>query len=192
MASSAAKNSMSSVTDAIQSALPAITGGDPLAIYLNDHLGGSTSGVELAKRAARSNQGTEFAAPLGRLASDIAEDREALQGIMHDLEVAPDHLKTSVAWAGEKVGRLKPNGQLTGYSPLGRLLEIELLFTGVNGKLCLWRTLQEVAPTEPRLSAERLKALAGRAEAQRDTLDDLRGRAAAIALSRKAVGPARD
>ena len=183
MASSAAKNSMHTVTEALQSALPSFVGGDPLAIYLTDHLGGSTSGVELAKRTARSNQGTEFGGPLGRIASEIGEDREALQGIMHDLDVPPDHLKTSVAWAGEKVGRLKPNGQLTGYSPLSRLLEIELLYTGVSGKLCLWRTLIEVAASEPRLSTARLEELAHRAEAQRDTLDDLRGRAAKDALS---------
>lgn len=183
MASSAAKNSMASVTEAIQSALPSLVGGDPLAIYLTDHLGGSTSGVELAKRTARSNQGTEFGEPLGRIASEIAEDRAALQGIMHDLDVPPDHLKTSVAWAAEKVGRLKPNGQLTGYSPLSRVLEIEVLFSGVNGKLCLWRTLQEVAATEPRLSTSRLEELAARAEAQRETLDDLRGRAAQIAFT---------
>ena len=33
-----------------------------LAIYLNDHLAGSTAGVELARRTAHENDGSELGA----------------------------------------------------------------------------------------------------------------------------------
>src|SRR5215212_3032988 len=105
-----------------------------LAIYLNDHLGGATTGVELAKRTAGANRGTEFGGPLQQLASEIDEDRDSLKRIMSRLEVRPDPLKVGAAWAMEKAGRLKPNGQLRGYSPLSRVVEVEALVTGVSGK----------------------------------------------------------
>ena len=39
-----------------------------LAIYLNDHWAGATGGLELAKRTAGANEGTEYGPPLERLA----------------------------------------------------------------------------------------------------------------------------
>jgi hypothetical protein len=153
-----------------------------LGIYLNDHLAGSTTGVELAKRLAGENRGTELGPALERLATEIAEDREELKGILRALGVRANPLKPSVAWGVEKLGRLKLNGQLTGYSPLSRLTEVEALTAGVAGKRCLWRCLHELAPAEPRLDAGRLLTLTARAEQQLDTLDGLRARAAAEAL----------
>ena len=47
-----------------------------LGIYLNDHLAGSTGGVELVKRAARSNRESELGEFLATLAVEIGEDRE--------------------------------------------------------------------------------------------------------------------
>lgn len=46
------------------------------------------------------------------------------------------------AWAAEKLVRLKLNGRLRGYSPLSRLLELEMLHIGITGKLELWQALQ--------------------------------------------------
>ena len=43
-----------------------------LEIYLQDHYAGSTGGLELAKRAAKDKEGTEFAGPLTRIAARSA------------------------------------------------------------------------------------------------------------------------
>ena len=154
-----------------------------LPIYLNDHLAGSTLGVETARRAASENEGRPpLGEPLARLAREIDEDRDALKSIMAALGVRADVLKTAAAWAGEKAGRLKLNGQIRGYSPLSPLVEVEALLLGVNGKLSLWRTLRELAPHEPRLDADRLAELEARAVGQRDALDELRREAGARAL----------
>ena len=69
-----------------------------LSIYLNDHLAGSTSGLELAKRTRGANQGTEYAEPLERVASQIEEDRDALIRLMESLEIKRDHLKVAAGW----------------------------------------------------------------------------------------------
>ena len=154
-----------------------------LPIYLNDHYAGSTAGVELAKRAAKSHRGeAEFGPSLTTLASEIDEDRDALKRIMDRLDVSEDRVKATLFWMGEKAGRLKPNGEFLQPSPLSRVVEIEGLFTGVSGKLSLWRTLIALAPKDDRLDEGELQVLAGRAEDQLLRLHALRGAAALVAF----------
>jgi hypothetical protein len=147
-----------------------IPGDSLLAIYLNDHLAGATGGLELARRTAKANPDGPLGAFLRRLAGEIADDREALVRIMETLEVGRDRVKVASGWTAEKIGRLKPNGRLTGYSPLSRVLELEGLIVGVNGKRALWQSLLGLAPHEPRLDATTLERLADRAESQAEEL----------------------
>ena len=149
-----------------------------LEIYLQDHYAGSTGGLEMAKRTAKANGGTEFGGPLTRLAGEIREDRDALKRIMARLDVSPAPVKGGLAWAAEKAGRLKPNGQLRGYSPLGRLVEIEALITGVSGKLSLWRALSRSRPASRGSTPRSSRTSPRRAEDQLSRLHELRDRAA--------------
>src|ERR671921_137705 len=87
--------------------------GDYLGTYLNDHLAGATVGRELSKRAAGENRGTPLGSFLEKLHEEIAEDRQTLLDVMDALDVGEDHLKTIAARVGERIGRLKPNGNLT-------------------------------------------------------------------------------
>lgn len=150
--------------------------GNPLAIYLNDHLAGSTAGVELARRAASSNEGNDYGRVLSAIAREIEEDRATLEAMMDRLDVGRDRVKTLAAWLGEKAGRLKPNGRLLSYSPLSRLEEIEFLLLGVSAKLSLWRALDHT------IGGIELAELEARAESQRERLEALRLRAAREAL----------
>jgi len=143
-----------------------------LAIYLNDHLAGSTVGVELARRARGANSGSELGQLLDRLGREIEEDRDALGAVMDAVGARRDRLKKAAAWLGEKAGRLKLNGQLTGYSPLSKLIELEGLNLGIEGKSRLWAVLGELS--DPRLSSFDFPALAQRAERQRSELEPFR------------------
>ncbi|HEX6620588.1 MAG TPA: hypothetical protein VF024_13060 [Solirubrobacteraceae bacterium] len=136
-----------------------------LATYLNDHLLGSTVGTELARRAARENQGSELGEFLTGLAREIEDDRETLLALMAELGVKPDRLKVAAGWTGEKLGRLKPNAQLRGYSPLSPLVELEGLLIGIQGKLAMWRALAEVA-VDLGVDRARFAELSARAERQ--------------------------
>jgi hypothetical protein len=151
-----------------------------LATYLNDHLAGSTTGRELAKRALSNNRGTQFEPTLEWLVQQIVEDRQALLDIMHALDAPEDHLKKLAAFAVERAGRLKPNNALFSYSPLSRLVEHEGLVLGVTGKLGCWRALQQV--DEPRLADFDLEGLAQRAIEQRDRVEEQRREAARLAF----------
>ncbi len=143
-----------------------------LAIYLNDHLAGSTVGVELARRARGANEGTDLGRLLDRLGREIEEDRDTLGAVMDAVGARRDRLKKAAAWVGEKAGRLKLNGQLTGYSPLSKLVELEGLNLGIEGKSRLWAVLGEL--TDPRLASFDFEALAQRAERQRSELEPFR------------------
>jgi hypothetical protein len=153
-----------------------------IAIYLNDHLAGATGGLELARRALGANRGSDFEAPLERLATEIAEDRAALVDVMTRLGVARDPLKVWAGWAAEKWGRLKLNGRISGYSPLSRVLELEVLALGVEGKRSLWRALDRTCADDARLAGVDLEALARRADDQRGLIERERLRAVDLAF----------
>jgi hypothetical protein len=150
-----------------------------LGIYLNDHLAGAVVGTNLARRLAASEEGSGDAVLLQRLAADIEEDRDALVELMKVLDVPIRHYKTWGAWIAERAGRLKLNGRLLARSPLSRVLELEAIRLGVEGKAAGWRTLRSLAETDDRLDPGRLDELDARARKQIDLLEELRVAAAA-------------
>lgn len=155
---------------------------DHLQTYLQDHAAGSQGGVALVERAAENNEGTELGAFLEQLTLEIAADQEALHSIMDSVGASRSQLKEVVANIGEKAARLKPNDQLTGYSPLSRVVELEGLLLGVSGKRALWEALDAVSASYPELDATQIRTLYERAEAQVEDLRTHRLQAVIIAM----------
>ena len=149
-----------------------------LGIYLNDHLAGATAGTGLAHRMAVAARQPATGGTLRRLAVEISADREALLEFMAALGVPVRAYKLWAAWAGEKAGRLKPNGRLLSRSPLSSLEELEILRLGVEGKAAGWRTLRVLADRDSRLDPARLDDLIARARRQADQIEELRVTAA--------------
>jgi hypothetical protein len=155
--------------------------GDRLGIYLNDHLAGATVGVEIARRVRGSNEDDPvFGPPLSEICAEVEADRETLKAVMDQLGIGQSRVKPLAATIGERLGRLKLNGQLRGYSPLSRLDELEILQIGVAGKRRLWRALEHTHAED--LSAFELGALAERATDQLRRLEALHLKAASLAL----------
>jgi hypothetical protein len=162
--------------------LPTTFSSDRLTIYLNDHLAGAAAGRGLAARTLAANPGTEFESPLFELHRAIAEDHSEAQAIRHRLGVPEDRAKAVAGRWAERLGRLKPNGQLTGYSPLSRLLELEGLASGIQAKLWLWRSLRDSHGEDPRLVGHDFDRLIARAESQLETIAEVHRQAARLAL----------
>ena len=152
-------------------------------IYLNDHLGGSTMGIELVKRIANEYEGSELGAFASALTREIDEDREALREIMGRLGASTDQAKVAIGWVSEKFGRLKPNGELREDSPLSPLVELEGLSLGIEGKRSLWIALAEEDTLAERIGRERLQQLIARAEDQRERVEQHRRAAARRAFT---------
>jgi hypothetical protein len=148
-----------------------------LGIYLNDHLAGSMAGVERARMTRDANQGTEFAAPLAAVCRGIEEDRATLESIVDDLGIGRSKIKPLLGRLGEIIGRAKPNGQLRGYSPLSRVVDLESLVLGISGKRRLWILLGELLDGEIAVDTA---TLIRRAEDQLATIEDLQVRAARL------------
>jgi hypothetical protein len=114
---------------------------------------------------------------LARVSTGIAEDVETFQQIMHRLGIGINPVKIGLAVAAERLGRLKPNGRMSGYSPLSRFLELDVLAMGIDGKKLLWTTLRDLAGLGSRLPDIDFNHLIERADQQRADLEPFRARA---------------
>lgn len=155
-----------------------------IGIYLEDHWAGATGGVELARRLQTSNRDTEWDQDLRKVRAEVEEDRDTLRAVMAALDVRRNLPKAYGAWVFEKVGRLKLNGRLTCYSPLSRLVELEMLMIGITGKQGMWNSLRRADRSE--LQGFDFDALARRAEAQREVVKGIHDAASKIALADEA------
>jgi hypothetical protein len=143
----------------------------PLSIYLNDHLAGSTVGVNLARRLAVEQD------TMHELAAEIVQDRKTLLALMGRLGVREDRVKVALAKAAEQASRVK----LGAGRPLNRLEMLETLSLGVEGKLAMWEALKRSRGVRD-VAAIDLDALIARARTQRERLEGERRRAADAAF----------
>lgn len=153
-----------------------------LRIYLNDHLAGATAGLALAKRIRDRNTG-----PVGQtfaeLVPDLEGDSQTLRDIIASMEFADSGVKQKLADILERVGRLKLNGQILGYSLLSRMEELEAMSLGIEGKVKMWSALATIADRRPQLSKFDFEKLGVQARLQHDRVEALRIDAAREALA---------
>ncbi len=154
-----------------------------LEVYLNDHLAGATAGVDLVEKIRAANEGTPLAALLAGLGPEIETDKSTLATIMERLGVPASAVKQLAGKVLEKLSRARLNDHVTGAASVTRLMELETLSLGIEGKLALWRSLQEVAGAQPGLDEFDLVSLADRAVAQRAGVEQYRLAAAAEAFA---------
>jgi hypothetical protein len=154
-----------------------------LRIYMNDQLALGVAWREVARRARAENKGTPLGEALERVATGIAEDVETFEGFMERLGIGRDRLKPPLAMAVERLGRFKLNGQLRGYSPLSRFVELDILAMGIEGKKILWANLRDFADIATRLPGVDFDGLIERAGRQRAELEPFRARAGREALA---------
>jgi len=145
-----------------------------LAIYLQDHHAAGVAGSRLASRITSADPSGRLAGDLSGVAEEIVEDLETLESIMRRLGAKPSRMKDAIARAGERLGRLKPNGRLRERSPLSDVLELETLVVGITAKQALWVSLRSATV----LPIEELDKLVERAEGQKRIVESARESAA--------------
>jgi len=137
--------------------------------YLNDHVAGSISALELIAHWVEVHKGE----PLGRFfvetEREIKADQDTLRDVMRTLRVEESKVRQAGAWAAEKVGRarLMIAGDVQG--SLGLVLTLEGLIMGVTAKKLMWVAL--AAANSPRLNSYDLEQLQRRAEQQVERIE---------------------
>jgi len=144
---------------------------DRLATYLNDHLMGSAGARDLAEHSRAKVDGSELATFLGWLRDQIEEDRAELLGLMVRLGISEHRLKHAAGAVAEKVSRFKLDELRDEAADLNRMLELESLQLGIEGKHTLWRTLQQLARSDPELAQTDYDRLIERARQQAAEID---------------------
>jgi hypothetical protein len=160
---------------------------DALDVYLNDHKAAAAAAVDLVERLIANNSGTALASHLEGALREIEADTETLAAVMERLGVTPSRPKQVAGKVLETLSRFRLNERITGSPDVTRLMELETVCLGVEGKAELWRSLQQVESSRPELAGFDLDALVARANEQRSGLEPFRLEAAATALSPRAT-----
>jgi hypothetical protein len=156
-----------------------------LVTYLRDHLAGSEAGLRRFQAAAKKNEGTPLGRFLDKCVAELLDEREVLRTVLKAAGGTPPLIKQPLAFVGERMARLKPNGHLLRYSPLSRLEDLEALRLGVEGKMCMWRAMYELSRREPKLNVADFEALFLQAEQQAERLERFRVQAALLAFGER-------
>ena len=149
--------------------------------YLNDHLAGSISAMELIGHWAEVHKGESLGSSFVEIEREIKADQDTLRDVMRSLGVEESKVRKAGAWAAEKLGRARL--MIAGDEPgrLGLVLTLEGLIMGVTGKKLMWRAL--AAANLPQLRGHNLEELQRRAEQQIETLEAERIEAARRAFT---------
>jgi hypothetical protein len=160
-----------------------------LRIYLADHFAATALAGDLAARSLRSNRGSDLEAWLRSFLDENDRQRSLMLDAMRRVGATRNPLKDLAARVAERLGRLKLNGQLRGYSPLSRLVEIETLLGTIAGCRSLWIALGAVR--DPRWVALPFGDAARRLGDLSDELERIVGEAASEAFGGSSTGERR-
>lgn len=158
---------------------------EQIAIYLNDHLAGSTAALDLIDHLQATHADTSLEPFLAGLRADVAADREELKAIMGRLQVAESGMRKAAAWLTGKVMELKLRVDDPSAGALHLLESLEALSLGIEGKRGLWRAMAAAAEAAPALRVADYEGLEKRAEEQRVLVEEHRLASAKRALGRE-------
>lgn len=149
--------------------------------YLNDHLAGSISALELIEHWIQIQKGKPLEGFFAEIHRQIKADQNILRDVMRSLGVEESKLRQAGAWAAEKIGRARL--MIAGDEPsgLGLVFTLEGLVMGVTGKKLLWRAL--AATKFPQLKGYNFEELLRHAEQQIDQIEAERMRAVSESFS---------
>jgi len=156
--------------------------GKHLARYLNDHLAGSTTLINLLQHLEGTRRGKDMHWFLVTLRGDVLADRVSLEGVMNRAQVRRHRHRTATAWLIEKLTRLKLRSDDEGDGAFHFLEGLELVEVGIEGKRELWRALAATSEQMPVLKGINFGELLQRAEEQHERVEALRIETAQAAL----------
>jgi len=154
-----------------------------LITYLNDHLAGSVAALELLDHLIRLQSGTAGERALEAVRTEVEEDQQKLQSLLHEVGGKESRVRQAAAWLTEKLGQAKLRLDDPGSGGLQLLEALEALALGIQGKAALWRALAVASAHLSPVRQQDFAALEARAQDQFRRVDRLRLQTAPVALS---------
>jgi hypothetical protein len=142
-----------------------------LATYLNDHLAGSVTAIELLDHLIKAQAGQRLEKFFVDLRNDVSADQQVLRDLIHKLGLEESVVRKAGAWMIEKLGRVKIAVAGDEDEDLGLLQALEGLALGITGKKLLWSALRTVEASRPQLQGIDLAHLEQRAQEQVDRVE---------------------
>jgi hypothetical protein len=137
--------------------------------YLNDHLAGSISALELIAHWVEVHKGEALGSFFVETEREIKADQDTLRDVMRTLGIEESKVRQAGAWVAEKVGRARLMIAGDEQGSLGLVLTLEGLIMGVTGKKLMWRSL--AAAKLPRLKSYNFEEPQRRAEQQIERIE---------------------
>jgi len=137
--------------------------------YLNDHLAGSISALEVIDHWADAHKGEPLGYCFAQIETEVKADQETLRDIMRTLGIEESKVRKAGAWAAEKLGRARLI--VAGNEPrsLGLVQTLGGLIMGMTGKKLMWAALAAAKLTP--LSSRNFEQLQRRAEQQVERIE---------------------
>jgi hypothetical protein len=148
-----------------------------LAAYLNDHVAGAVSAIELLTHLIEAHKGTPLEKFFAELRTDIETDLEVLRKLLQRFS-KESAIRKAGAWISEKIARIKIKGAGEEAGELGLVQALEILVLGITGKQLLWRALNASLGSSPLLRGADLGKLEERAIEQLERVETRRLEAA--------------
>ena len=153
-------------------------GCDGLHLYLNDHLAGSVTAIEMIDNVIAQHPEDRFGKFFRELRNEIQADQEKLRDLLQKVGAEESTVRKAGAWLAEKLSRAKFGNAA---DSVELLQAVEALVLGITGKKLLWRALAAVEHNFSALQGMDLRELERRADNQLQRVETLR-----IELAREA------
>ena len=154
-----------------------------MATYLNDHLMGARTAIELLEQLEADGSAPEEQRFAAALRADIEADRQELTGLMARLQIQASAPRQAAGWLAEKLAQLKLRLDDPADGALRLLETFDTLAIGIEGKRALWQAQATAAADNPGLQGVDYDRLVQRAIDQRSRVETRRLAAARSALA---------
>jgi hypothetical protein len=156
-----------------------------LGTYLNDHVAGAVSALELIEHIIQGHAGMSIGQTLVDLKPEIEADRRELERIVTRITGGESATRKMVGWLGERVAQLKLRTDDPADGSFRLFESLEIISLGVEGKRSLWHVLSTIASDVSEFEGIDFDRLIARSIEQRAIVERLRLEAANAALVAK-------
>jgi hypothetical protein len=126
-------------------------------VHLRDHHALMLALRELCIRVRSTSPVDAERALARRILHDVGPDLRELEAVLRSFGSGPSRARTAAVWAGERIGRFKPNGTLLRRSPITSVVELEGCQLLLESIRALWTGLDHLGlgPADATMRSQR-------------------------------------